>query len=243
MDKQQATEIFNKLDLTSLSPEDLIIAGWEAREAQAPSDAVVPNLTEIENLLREYYTKNKEGKGGGYGLRLLKSIANPSGAAPQAEIDPLELSDLRESMGLPPAAGQLGRDNAILVEALEEMGKGPLQFRPQTPAGPVWVKANKRLPDKNINLPARYNGKHFNMFLGDGGIYVNLMKCHSLKILEEDFPGIEWLDESGSSAPAQQVFNRGQVLSIVIKGWFDLPDTVQYNDIKEWFNTNYPPLK
>lgn len=32
------------------------------------------NLTEIEGLLREYYTKNTDGKGGGYGLRLLKSI-------------------------------------------------------------------------------------------------------------------------------------------------------------------------
>lgn len=33
-------------------------------------------ITEADNLLREYYTKNKDGKGGGYAQRLLRQLVN-----------------------------------------------------------------------------------------------------------------------------------------------------------------------
>jgi len=49
-------------------------------------------LTQLDAELREYYTKNKEGKGGGYGMRAIRQYVNelPLGEKLQTAIGALE---------------------------------------------------------------------------------------------------------------------------------------------------------
>lgn len=225
MDKQQAAQIFNKLNLACLSPEDLIIAGWEAHEAQSldeffllkeenrrlkselsyeialrkalqssiqpPTDAVAKTAILFAELIGNccsyagngmWLHKNRPISSGElyYVLNPAAKIStvNPSGAAPQAMdkktkkeiikqclkkfdlgidilpavLEAVELCVQQQRIAsAPPAVGPVERDNAILVQALEEIGKGPLQFKEKTPAGPVDYKDVLRNMMKETN--------------------------------------------------------------------------------------------
>lgn len=141
MDKQQAAEAkypypnipgIGKHDARAVRKDidkyrEGFIAGLEA--LQSPTDAVAHtetiNLAEIEGLLREYYTKNKDGKGGGYGLRLLKSITGTVVPQPfnnkmremlQEVIEKLEKWEINQNG---PTAEKI---RAFLIETSDESG-------------------------------------------------------------------------------------------------------------------------
>lgn len=64
----------------------------------APQPAGQLTAEGVEKQLKEFYTKNKDGKGSGFGLRLIKRLINEQTAAKDAEIAKLreELKAYRE---------------------------------------------------------------------------------------------------------------------------------------------------
>lgn len=112
----------------------------------------------------------------------------------------------------------------------------------QLTAGPVWVKASERLPEKGVIKAAFYNGRYRNMFVHDNGIIeVDGLRSYTKEILQEWFPGIEWLDKSNP----QQVFTREQVSQAFADGVIAAGSRAAKKPFyteQEYMALNYPPI-
>ena len=70
---------------------------------------------------------------------------------------------------------------------------------PQPASGPRWVKASERYPPIGKKVIGRCNDEAVTIKnLDDVIIKVGALLCHSIEILNEWFPGLEWLEESPS---------------------------------------------
>lgn len=60
-----------------------------------------------------------------------------------------------------------------------------------------WILATNKLPGEGVKCAARQKGMYLQLSIPEKGIIkVGRLRMHSIEILEEWFPGIEWLDES-----------------------------------------------
>jgi len=223
MDKQQAAAEFarGKEDGSTEygARKEGFIAGWEACEAQSPSDAVnfVHWLIKDGWKILEGVTFYKEPK---RGFRIVKGVRdlynefNPSGAAPQT--DPFIEKHLAKIKELQAHYAEVAAKQAI---------------------GPVWVNATAEsiLFDKIVrNIKTKVVYRHY--------LYHDLTTAYFEGINDDIYiplSELEYLDESG----AQQIFTRDQICAAfnvgvvaghkkgIVKG---LESQTEYMD------TNYP---
>lgn len=115
------------------------------------------------------------------------------------------------------------------------------------PAGPVWVKANVRIPkdDKPVHCKIDNDTKRMGNFYNDENgrlkFYVQGM-ADNFTINSDKFNRLEWLDESD-----QQLFTREQIEMAYRNAYHQsniyAKASAAQQDLDEYMNTNYPTNK
>jgi len=172
-------------------------AGWEAHEAQCPTDAVAFAEWIAENGYTRHpqgnWRKNNENYGKWYSTAELYKLFNPSGAAVQF---------------LCPSCGKswdVQKHNACECGAILQK-----TIAPQA-AGPVWVKGSERLANELSNkhyrfsdtkLPIPHRGVRSSESWGNTWL---IFRCGLYDQKSYTVENVEWLDEAPPSFTPSQI--------------------------------------